>query len=144
VSILVTFNTVTSNSQTYKYELRTIGKHTDEVLGVFVNEADSQVATCSLDETIKIWSLPDGKEICSMTGHLGQVNNLSFSGNDKMIASGSSDMKVRLWDIDTCKETKVLTGHTVQFIGVYFSQDDNSTFVASTSFDKTVKLWDTR
>jgi len=27
-------------------------------------------------------------------------------------------------------------------IGVYFSQDDNSALVASTSFDKTVKLWD--
>jgi len=129
-------------AQEYKYSMKTIGQHDDEVLGVFVNEDNTKVATCSLDETIKIWSLPDGKLLHTLTGHLGQVNNVSFSGNDKWLASASSDQTVRIWDVETGQQLKVLKGHTDQVIGVYFSQDDSTTFVASTSFDKTVKLWD--
>ena len=64
------------------YEMKVIGKHDDEVLGVFVNGNDSKFATCSLDETIKIWSIPDGKELLTIKGHLGQVNNISFSGTE--------------------------------------------------------------
>lgn len=131
-------------SQDYKYTMTTVGKHDDEVLGVFVNEDNSKFATCSLDETIKIWSLPEGKELRTLKGHLGQVNNISFSGNDKWLASASSDETVMIWDVETGELMKTLTGHTDQVIGVYFSQDDSCTFVASTSFDKTVKLWDIR
>ena len=83
-------------AQKYNYEMKTIGSHEDEVLGVFVNEDDTKVATCSLDETIKLWSIPDGKLLKTFKGHLGQVNNLSFSGSDKYIASGSSDHTVRV------------------------------------------------
>jgi WD40 repeat protein len=107
-----------------------------------VNEDNTMVATCSLDETIKIWSLPDGKLIRTITGHTGQVNNLSFSGDDKTLASGSNDRTVRTWDIETGQQKQVLRGHTAEVIGVYYSPVDGSNVVASTSFDKTVKLWD--
>lgn len=131
-------------SQNFSYQMRNVGRHDDEVLGVFVNEDNTMVATCSLDETIKLWSLPDGNEIRTLRGHLGQVNNVSFSGNDLWLASASSDRTVRIWDVKTGELLKVLRGHTDQVIGVYFSQDDSATFVASTSFDNTIKLWDWR
>lgn len=124
------------------YTMKTIGQHDDEVLGVFVNWNNTMFASCSVDETVKLWSLPDGKLIRTMVGHLGEVNNVSFSGNDKYLATGSTDHTIKIWDVATGKELKTLFGHTDQVIGVYFSQDAASTFVASTSFDKTVKLWD--
>lgn len=129
-------------SQTAEYKETICGKHADEVLAVFVNENDTKFATSSLDETIKIWSLPDGKELLTLRGHVGAVYNISFSGNDKLLASGSEDWSVRIWDVESGQELKVLRGHTAPVIGVYFSQDDESSLVASTSFDKTVKLWD--
>ena len=82
--------TVVAYAQQRTYSMSTIGKHDDEVLGCFVNTGNTMAATCSLDESIKLWSLPDGKEIKTLRGHTGQVNNISFSGDDKDIASASS------------------------------------------------------
>lgn len=131
-------------SEQLSYSMKTIGKHDDEVLGVFVNKANTKFASCSLDESIKIWSLPEGKELMTLKGHIGQVNNISFSGNDELLASASSDRTVRIWDLSTGEQKSVLKGHTDQVIGVFFSQDDSSSYVASTSFDKTIKLWDVK
>jgi WD40 repeat protein len=132
------------NAQQKTYTTTIAGKHNDEVLGVFVNQANTRFATCSVDETIKIWSLPDGKELRTLSGHLGTVNNLSFSGNDKSIASASTDQTVRVWDVESGKCLSVLAGHTAEVSSVYYSQADFGAFIASGSFDRTVKLWDTR
>ncbi|MFM8178777.1 MAG: WD40 repeat domain-containing protein [Candidatus Kapaibacterium sp.] len=131
-------------AQTRTYSVSTIGKHNDEVLGVFVNAANTRFATCSVDETIKIWSLPDGKELRTLSGHLGTVNNLSFSGNDKALASASTDQTVRIWDVESGRQLAVLRGHTAEVSSVYYSQADTGAFIASSGFDRTVKLWDTR
>jgi WD40 repeat protein len=125
-----------------KYAMSIIGRQNDEIQGVFVNKMDTKVATCSADGTIKIWSLPDGKELLILKGHSGPVYNVSFSGNDKLLASASADHTIRIWDVETGKEIKKLTGQSDQVIGVYFSQDDKSSYVASTSFDKIVRMWD--
>ena len=104
--LLSTFALLSTDSMIAKekklpYEMATVGTHEDEVLGVFVNEDDTKVATCSLDETIKIWDLNDGKELKHLKGHFGQVNNISFSGNDKWLASASGDLTVRVWNVET-------------------------------------------
>lgn len=131
-------------AQPKTYTTTIVGKHNDEVLGVFVNQANTRFATCSVDETIKIWSLPEGKEIRTLSGHLGTVNNLSFSGNDKSLASASTDQTVRVWDVESGKCLSILAGHTAEVSSVYYSQADSGAFIASGSFDHTVKLWDTR
>lgn len=131
-------------AQSRTYTMSILGKHNDEVLGVFVNQANTRFATCSVDETIKIWSLPEGKEIRTLSGHLGTVNNLSFSGNDKSLASASTDQTVRVWDVESGKCLSILAGHTAEVSSVYYSQADSGAFIASGSFDHTVKLWDTR
>ena len=125
-----------------KYEEIIVGKHADECVGVYVNDANTMLASGSLDETIKLWSLPDGKELKTLVGHLGAVNNISFSGNDSLLASSSSDLTVKIWDIALGKAVKTFTGHTDKVIGCYFSPDSLSTYVASASFDKTIKFWD--
>lgn len=143
---IVMFISVISSAtaQPKTYTLSTLGKHSDEVLGVFVNGANTRFATCSVDETIKIWSLPDGKELRTLSGHLGTVNNLTFSGNDKSLASASTDQTVRIWDVESGKALAVLQGHTAEVSSVYYSQADTGAFIASSGFDRTVKLWDTR
>ena len=144
VTLAVVLMATSAYAQERSYTTRIVGTHADEVLGVFVNDANSMVATCSLDETIKLWSLPDGKEVNTLTGHTAQVNNLSFNGDDSKIVSGSNDRTVRVWNIESGAQEQVLRGHQAEVIGVYWDPTEGSDIVASTSFDKTVKLWDAK
>src|SRR5579883_3560503 len=81
-------------SSTRKYTMETIGHHDDECTGVFINKANTMMATSSMDETIKLWDLNTLKEIRTLTGHRGTVYNISFNWNDSLIASGSADRTI--------------------------------------------------
>src|SRR5690349_2448813 len=112
-------------SSVRKYELRKIGQHDDECLGVFINKDNTVMATCSMDETIKLWDLGTLKEKFTLRGHRGSVYNISFNRDDRMIASGSADRTVRIWDAQSGTPVKTLRGHRAEVVGVYFSNDNN-------------------
>ena len=120
--MMTAFLVSASVAQQRSYTMKVIGSHDDEVLGVFVNGDNTKVATCSLDETVKVWSLPDGKELLTLKGHFEQVNNVAFSSDDQLIASASSDGMVKVWNANTGELQQTMRGHTAEVLGVYFGQ----------------------
>ena len=123
---------------------------------------DGQIlASGSADQTIKLWNVETGEEICwdvpslgkkicDLTGHSSDVYRISFSPDGKTLASGSADQTIRLWNVETGEEIcwdvpgprkKIcdLTGHSGYVLSVSFSPD--SKILASSSKDKTIKLW---
>ncbi len=76
-----------------KYSMKVVGKHGGEVL-VFSSTRTTQKCHLQSRRNNQIWSLPDGKELLTLTD-IGKVNNISFSGNDKWLARASSDPNVR-------------------------------------------------
>ncbi|MFX1506720.1 MAG: serine hydrolase [Promethearchaeota archaeon] len=75
--------------------------HNDLVWSVAFSPDGSLLATCSADESIKIWDVATGLEIRTLTGHEDDVYIVSFSANNSLLASGGPDETVRLWDVDT-------------------------------------------
>lgn len=116
--------------------------HAGDVLGIFISESDSLVASCGLDGTVKLWRLPEMTLLCAGSGHSSMVNNVSFSGDDRHIASASNDRTIRIWSANGCTQEQLLSGHQGDVLCVYFSQTDTGRFVVSGSTDRTVKMWD--
>ena len=96
------------------------------------------LASGSLDGTITIWNLKNGKSH-TLEGHSAGVRSVVYSPDGKYLASGSNDKTIRIWDI-VSGESLVLEGHTDKVGSVAFSP--NGRYLASGSNDKTVRIWD--
>ena len=78
-------------------EIKTFIGHKSNIqcLAVLPN---NKLASCSYDNTIKIWDLTNFKEINTLIGHKGSVFYLVFLPNENL-ASGSWDKTIKIWDL---------------------------------------------
>ncbi|HTI52081.1 MAG TPA: Gfo/Idh/MocA family oxidoreductase, partial [Planctomycetaceae bacterium] len=123
----------------------TLEGHDRVVSAVAFSPDDTQVATASADETIKLWNAETGKEVRTLEGHTRPVNSLAFFPGGRWLASASGGRnvggnEVKLWDLSTGKERLTIDAHEGPVLQIALSADGR--WLASAGFDKTVKLWD--
>lgn len=120
---------------------RTEKYHSDVVLSVAWNSSSTLFASSSYDSTILLW-YPEARGYCDkLIGHSGGVNHVCFNSKNELAAC-SSDKLISIWEPSPIlyKPIKVLEGHTK---GVYYiSWSHNGEYLASVSYDETVKIWD--
>jgi WD40 repeat protein len=100
----------------------------------------TQLASASLDETIKVWDPSTGELRKTLTGHSGRINGVAFSHDGTQLASTSWDKTIKLWDPSTGDLRKTLTGHSGRINGVAFSHDGMQ--LASACQNGIIMLWD--
>lgn len=96
------------------------------------------VASCSEDNTVKLWEIATGKEMQTLYGHSKAVNDIAFSPDAKTLVSVSDDKKVILWDVATGKKLKTIKEHKNRVLTVDFSPKGG--YFATAGKDKTVLL----
>ena len=101
---------------------------------------NNTIAVGSEKGDITILDATTGSQIAILSGHLDEVNCLTFSSDGKLLVSGSDDKTVKLWDVQTGGIVKTFHGHTSYVLSVSILAD--CTMIASGSFDSTACLWD--
>jgi WD40 repeat protein/serine/threonine protein kinase len=121
-------------------EIRSTAAHRDWIHAVAFSPDGKTLATGGNDQTVKLWSAADGREIVSFQGHSQWVLALAFSPDGGQLVTASNDKTVRLWDVGSGKEVQAMAGHRPWACAVAFSPDGKT--IASGGGDHSIKLWE--
>lgn len=110
--------------------------HTDWVYSVRFSPDGQRVASCSVDRTVRLWTLAG--ETLQQLSHPDTVIDVNFSPTGDRLVTACVDEAVRLWHVDG---TLLATwrGHTAPVTTVQFSPQGDR--VVSGSVDGTLRLW---
>jgi WD40 repeat protein len=111
--------------------------HSGDITSLAFSPSGSMLASSSLDKTIRLWSVPDGKLIRTIKGHTGGVHSVAFSPKGAFLVSGGDqvELTVHTWNVATGKLMESLKGHSSIIRLLYFSPDGK--ILASFASDRT-------
>ena len=118
------------------------GWQTDVVENLAFAPDGQRIASCGDDATIRLWDARSGANLQTIPAQV-TVYSVAWSCDGTHLASGYVDGRIQVWELQapqpaTCVQT--LSGHTHWVLGLAFAPD--CTQLASSSWDRTVRLWD--
>lgn len=108
--------------------------------GVAFHPDGRNVVTADDQGDLRVWDAITGALVRRLTGHVGDVFDVTYSRDGRLIASGGVDETVRLWDDATGRPLHVLRGHRSFVRALAFSPD--SSRIVSGAEDNSVRIWD--
>jgi WD40 repeat protein/tetratricopeptide (TPR) repeat protein len=103
--------------------------------------ASGNVFSGSKDNSVRLWDIETGRELCRLEGHTEGVHCVAFDPSGRYGVSSSADTTIRLWDLQTGKLMRRFLWHSKRVWGVAFSPDGSR--VASGAWDNMLRLWET-
>jgi WD40 repeat protein/tRNA A-37 threonylcarbamoyl transferase component Bud32 len=118
----------------------TLAGHTDGVTSVAFSRDGKWMASCSADQTVRLWDVETGTQRpLPRMDHANQVKCVAFSPVADRLASAGEDRKVYLWNPVTGQRLRGLD-HPTGVLSVAFSRDGK--LLASGGRDAKVRLWE--
>jgi WD40 repeat protein len=97
------------------------------------------LAAASKDGAIKLWNAADGKETFRLTGHVGPVTNLAFTGNGQFLVSTGMDSTMRFWNPANGQNVAVVGAHSAPVLALGLAANGTAGYTAGA--DGLLKFW---
>jgi len=120
---------------------QTIENHADWVLGVQFSQDGKYLISAARDKTAKVWDLTAKESVMTFPDHQNIVYSVTVSQDGSTGISVGADKQLRTWKIGgDGKQLKAAGGHGDEVFKVVHSP--TAPILATSSADKTVRLWD--
>ena len=119
--------------------IRALAEHTEVVYAVAFRPNMHELATGSLDKTVRIWNADTGQSIRLIKDHAEAVFGVAYSPDGKLLATASGDRSAKLFQTADYKRVASLTAHQDAVTHVAFNQ--NGTLLATTCADRQIRIW---
>ncbi|MDB6003641.1 MAG: translocation protein TolB [Prosthecobacter sp.] len=128
-------------------ELAMLKGHNGVVNGLSFRPDGKVLASASADRTVKLWSIPGGQRLETLSQPTKEQTSVVFSADGKQLFAAGGDNRIRVWQISAdAKEgtNKIITSRFAHEGGILnLALSIDGTLLASTSTDKSLKLWNT-
>ncbi|KAL3690600.1 hypothetical protein R1sor_016909 [Riccia sorocarpa] len=102
--------------------LLTLRGHSAEVVDLGWSPDDSMIASCSLDNTVRIWSALNGNLVSVLHGHTSLVKGVAWDPVGSFLASQSDDKTVIIWHTGNWSMIHRAEGPWEKTVGFTFSR----------------------
>lgn len=112
----VAIQIVDQNIQVYdmnKSITTTLSGHTEPVSAVAISPDGTMIISGSKDQTLKIWDIKTGKEICTLSENAGVVTAITMTSDGSKIITGS-DKTLKIWDVKSALDSKVISSQGIK------------------------------
>jgi WD40 repeat protein len=120
------------------------GLHTDSVMALRFSPDGKTLASGSADKLVKLINVADGRERATLEGHTHHVLGLDWRPDGQQVVSASADGILKFWDSGTGEVVRSTNPLSKPITGVRWSRIPGDNFVAASSGDHRVHLWNPR
>ena len=132
----------TNNSNELSPDNFSLKGHNDAIWILTFSKDGKNLASGSLDGTVRLWDLDLRRERIKIAGHTGGIKALAYTEDNRILACGTGlDGILRLWDAGTSGQLSILLDHTSLNSVVTFSSDGRI-LASSGNEDRTILLSD--
>lgn len=104
-------------------QVRALKGHDEPVRWVVWSPDGTQLASASLDGTVRVWDVASGETVTTLQGHADWAVGAAWSPDGAQLVSGGTDGTVRVWDVASGAEVTQLGVSRVESITVQFADD---------------------
>lgn len=115
-----------------------IWAHAGEVRILALAPDGKTVISGSQDNTVKIWSFPEGNLLATLPAHVDDVNGLAIAPDGRTLVTIAADT-LRLWSIPDGRLMSMMDGHTDTIRAVAIAPDGK--WMVTGGDDKTIRFW---
>ncbi|KAM9979681.1 hypothetical protein ACTFIZ_005927 [Dictyostelium cf. discoideum] len=135
-----------ASESTWKTDTQAFKGHTESVEDIQWSPSEEKVfASCSIDQTVRIWDIRKPKPAITVKAHTADVNVISWSRNvEYLLVSGCDDGSFRVWDLRAFKDNSPVSDfkyHTGPITSIEWNPYEESQVIVSSSDDQ-VTIWD--
>ncbi|XP_072321359.1 katanin p80 WD40 repeat-containing subunit B1 [Eucyclogobius newberryi] len=132
------------SSTKISWRLQEFQAHTSRVTCLSLGKSSGRLlATGGEDCRVNIWAVSKANCIMSLTGSKSPIECLQLNHSEEQVVAGSHSGSIKIWDLEAAKILRTLMGHkaNITSLGCHPLAEN---FLASSSMDTNIKLWDVR